>query len=195
MPKAKADQVIVHRVELQKTEREAMEAYLLGKTATNAVSAVGTLLTPFAGAIGTIVAAWIAKEGAEAAWEKATGYFERQGQAVVDSVAQDEVANYQRVMAYLHTCTSAYDCEKNIQQLWDQMGDSQLVKPKFIRWALAVKPQWSNWTWPANALSSWKSYYPPSALVNDVKQGVKETIRPKGTPVLGWLYDQVVKSF
>jgi len=67
MPKAKPDQVIVHRIELQQSERDAMEAALAGRFITNGVSAVGNVLgglgaalTPFAGAISALAALWIA---------------------------------------------------------------------------------------------------------------------------------------
>ena len=37
MPKAKPDQVIVHRIELQEKEREALDAYMTGQTLKNVV--------------------------------------------------------------------------------------------------------------------------------------------------------------
>ena len=67
MPKAKPTQVLVHRIELQETERATLEAALAGKFVTNAVSAAGGVLTgmgaalaPFAGAISALAALWIA---------------------------------------------------------------------------------------------------------------------------------------
>lgn len=67
MPKAKPDQVIVHRIELQETERATLEATLAGKFVTDAVSAAGGVLTgigyalaPFGGAITALAALWIA---------------------------------------------------------------------------------------------------------------------------------------
>ena len=67
MPKAKPDQVIVHRIELQQSERDAMEAALAGKFITNGISAVGNVLgglgqalVPFSGAISALAALWIA---------------------------------------------------------------------------------------------------------------------------------------
>lgn len=67
MPKATPDQVIVHRLELQQTERDALEAALAGRFVTNAVSGIGDVLTglgnmlkPFEGVLTAIGALWIA---------------------------------------------------------------------------------------------------------------------------------------
>lgn len=67
MPKAKPDQVIVHRLELQQSERDAMEAALAGRFVTNGISAVGNFLnafgnalSPFSGAITALAGVWIA---------------------------------------------------------------------------------------------------------------------------------------
>ena len=67
MPKAKPNQVIVHRIELQETERATLEAALAGRFVTNAVagaghllSGLGSALTPFTGAISALAALWIA---------------------------------------------------------------------------------------------------------------------------------------
>ena len=66
MPKAKPTQVIVHRIELQESEREMLELAVAGNVATNAVSAagavftgIGSMLAPFAPAFGALAALWI----------------------------------------------------------------------------------------------------------------------------------------
>ena len=66
MPKAKPTQVIVHRLELQQTERDTLEAALAGKFVTNAVGAAGSViggfanvLKPFEGAITALAVLWI----------------------------------------------------------------------------------------------------------------------------------------
>ena len=67
MPKAKPTQVIVHRIELQQSERDALEAALAGRFVTNAVSATGSVLTgvgnflvPFSGVLTALAGVWIA---------------------------------------------------------------------------------------------------------------------------------------
>ena len=66
MPKAKPTQVIVHRIELQQSERDMLELAVAGNVATNAVSAagsvlsgIGNMLVPFAPAFGALAALWI----------------------------------------------------------------------------------------------------------------------------------------
>jgi len=68
MPTAKPTQVIVHRIELQKTEREILEGYATAQGVGSLLSGVGNLLNPFSTAIAALVAAWIAKEGIEDVW-------------------------------------------------------------------------------------------------------------------------------
>ena len=43
MPKAKPTQVIVHRLELQQTEREMLETFVVGKTLKNLVEPVAAI--------------------------------------------------------------------------------------------------------------------------------------------------------
>lgn len=66
-PKARPSSVIVHRIELQETERTIVETALAGQFVTNALSGVGsvlggfaTMLGPFSGAISALAALWIA---------------------------------------------------------------------------------------------------------------------------------------
>tara|TARA_R110002020_G_scaffold254392_2_gene468093 strand:- start:366 stop:962 length:597 start_codon:yes stop_codon:yes gene_type:complete len=72
MPKSKPTHTIVHRIELQETERAALEAALAGRFVTNAVSAAGSVLSgfgqalaPFSGALTAIAALWIADKSIE----------------------------------------------------------------------------------------------------------------------------------
>ena len=72
MGKSKPTQVIVHRIELQETERATLEAALAGRFVTNAATAAGSvftglgnLLTPFGGALTAIATLWIADRSIE----------------------------------------------------------------------------------------------------------------------------------
>ena len=68
-PTAKPTQVIVHRIELQKTEREILEGYVAAEGIGSILSGVGNLLNPFSTVIASLFAAWIAKEGIEDLWK------------------------------------------------------------------------------------------------------------------------------
>lgn len=68
-PTAKPTQVIVHRIELQKTEREILEGFVAAEGIGSILSGVGNLLNPFSTLIAALFAAWIAKEGIEDLWK------------------------------------------------------------------------------------------------------------------------------
>lgn len=104
MPKSKPDQVVVHRIELQKSERDALEAALAGRFLTNAVSSVGSVLTgigsmlaPFTPAFGAIAAALIAERGVSAVAAA--------GESIVeDIIVNNEIersGGYQTVVSWL----------------------------------------------------------------------------------------------
>ena len=66
MPKAKPTQVIVHRIELQESEREMVELAVAGNVVTNAVSAagavftgIGNMLAPFDKVLQALAVLWI----------------------------------------------------------------------------------------------------------------------------------------
>ena len=77
MPKAKADQVIVHRIELQETERDALEMIAASITARNVSTSINNVITPFtqasvagiAFAISILGAFGVAKEAHKAGIE------------------------------------------------------------------------------------------------------------------------------
>ena len=99
MPKAKPTQVIVHRIELQESERDMLELAVVGNFATNAVSAagaifsgVGNMLAPFAPAFGALAALWIGDRTLDLVREDAENRkaeIEREyaeGKSVIDTV-------------------------------------------------------------------------------------------------------------
>lgn len=77
MPKAKATQVITHRIEFQTKEREALEMVAVSASIRNVGQGIGSILTPFGDALAIIVGAIVAKEGAEYLWSKGADFFEK----------------------------------------------------------------------------------------------------------------------
>ena len=102
MPVAKPDKVITHRIELQKTERDILEAAVLVRGAGSILSGIGTVLAPFAGGITAIMAAYIAKEGLEDVTDWAKAKLSEQ-----EDVIDDEYAQYLRVRAAAMALTDA----------------------------------------------------------------------------------------
>ena len=107
MPKAKPDQVIVHRIELQETERATLEAALAGRFVTNAAHAgaalltgVGTALVPFTGAISALAALWIADKTIDEIKDAITT-FKETSDLLYDSGVQAN-GTYSATVAYLN---------------------------------------------------------------------------------------------
>ena len=119
MPKAKPTQVIVHRIELQQTERDAMEAALAGRFVTNAVSATGSVLTgmgnllaPFGGVLTAIAGLWIAEKGATALIDAVGTTIENTEDFVDFLNPKKQQDAYQYICAYLAAC-SGWDGDEN----------------------------------------------------------------------------------
>jgi len=96
MPKAKADSVVTHRLELQETERALLEGFLIGKTVTNALAPVATLLAPAVGALAVwYTASWTKDEFVE--------FLDRQTENVRDVYSSVGLQKYNEVLAVLVT--------------------------------------------------------------------------------------------
>ena len=171
MPKAKPTEVIVHRIDLQPSVKDSFDAFLVGKTATNAVSAIGSVLLPFSGAIGALAAAWIAKEGLEAAVDAVTGYFTKKGRKIVDDRYGSEMEKYQLVFATIQSCTSSAQFSQVHSDMMNQLsGGAEFVKKAWSRFIIA-RGTWmeKEASWPTEVQRAWKGFYPPSALINESK--------------------------
>jgi hypothetical protein len=107
MPKAKPDQVIVHRIELQETERATLEAALAGRFVTNAAQAgasliqgIGAALAPFSGAFQILAGAWVANR----TWDELV---DKVLDPIVDElqrpVIEKYAGDYAMIVAWLNT--------------------------------------------------------------------------------------------
>ena len=106
MPKAKPTQVIVHRIELQQSERETLELAVAGNVATNAVSAagavfsgMGSMLAPFAPAFGALTAMWIGDRTLDLIREDG----ERRKQQIEDEYAESKPTYDAIISAWLNS--------------------------------------------------------------------------------------------
>ena len=111
MPKAKPDQVIVHRIELQQSERDAMEAALAGRFVTNGISAIGNVLgglgaalVPFSGVLTALAGLWIAERTFEEVVESAKTIKET-GKDIEDWISPSKTKEtFQYIVAYMQSC-------------------------------------------------------------------------------------------
>lgn len=192
MPKAKPTQVIVHRLELQQTERDALEAALAGNFATNAVSAVGSVLTgmgnllkPFEGVLTAIGALWIAEKGASAILDAAETTIEEGGKIIDFLNPSKQQDAYQYICAFLNAC-SGWDGDENsvvkkggkLAQDLKEMNAHPILLGKYQGWMKTVQFEYhKTGSWPeVDPARSWKMYYPSSAYLSFLKAQLKETI-------------------
>ena len=131
MPKAKPTQVILHRLELQETERATIEAALAGKFVTNVVGAagsvftgIGNMLAPFSGALTAIAAAYIAEKGISGLMDAAKDLGEAQKQDNLDSYTDSGIAR----MDYFGAMIEAAYENNGVQGLIELLAD--LIKWK-----------------------------------------------------------------
>jgi len=98
MPKRKPDQVIVHRIELQTKEREALEMVAASTVVRNVGEGVGAVMTPLTrlsiASLGTILGALTVAEvmdpesGLRRGWDKLTGFL--WGGTILDKASEAE---------------------------------------------------------------------------------------------------------
>lgn len=140
MPKAKPDQVIVYRIELQETERATLEAALAGRFVTNAVSGagavlsgIGSALAPFSGAITALTAVWIAGRS----WEELV---EKVLDPIIDNIQRPHLeryaGDYAMIVAWL---TAQYS-----SQGWDFLETDNSSHEAYLNSAEGVAQLWRN---------------------------------------------------
>lgn len=185
-PKPKPTEVIVHRLDLQPSLKDSMDAFLIGKTATNALQGIGTILTAAGPALGAIAAAWIAKEGIEGAIDAATGYFEEKGKEIHEAKYGDEMQKYQLVCATLESCANYEDLEaqsENLNKILRSGEPPALVGRAWSRFvAKGITMGW--WTssttlWGKDMSHRWKAFYPLSALSQDMKEHAVQYLKKR----------------
>lgn len=188
MPKAKPSHVIVHRIELQETERAALEAALAGRFVTNAVSAagsvfsgIGTMLVPFSGALTAIAGLWIADKGIDAVIDSVKQAKEDVEQVIEWYSPSKQQEAYEYICAYLRAC-DGWDGNPNsmaqrIGQLVKDLEKMQahpflIIKLKnFVKYVKGNQIKTGNYPSHSPA-KAWTAFYSPQQYLADVKATV-----------------------
>lgn len=164
MPKAKPSQVIVHRIELQETERAALEAALAGRFVTNAVSAAGSVLSgigqalvPFTGVLTAIGAAYLAEKGVSAVIEGV--------ETAVETIPTYDPRNQNNAYGYLMSflqANSDWDTLggklSRLKKDLESMKASPLLILKLQQWTKIVLTE-------KNKTGSWPNYSPAKSFM------------------------------
>ena len=176
MPKPTPTEVIVHRLDLQPSLKDSMDAFLIGKTATNALQGVGTILSAAGPALGVLAAWWIADKTLDQVVDEFTGYFEKKGKDIVEDRYGSELSKYQLVMATLESCSDHTDFIAQyvgVIEILKGDGNFNPVYDAVTRFTLKIQSDKTVWMDPANwgkpMAQRWKGFYSVNALMEQVK--------------------------
>lgn len=140
MPKAKSDQVITHRIELQSTERELLETAILANAASKSLQGIATGLGTAIAGLGQMIAPAM---GALAAWyiadktiDEIRELGERQKQEAEEDLIQSYSGTYGAVVAWFSARSYEEICSEAIEYgvagwTWSP-NDSQWFLPEVV---------------------------------------------------------------
>ena len=188
MPKAKPTQVIVHRLELQQSERDTLEAALAGRFVTNAVTAtgsvlsgIGTMLVPFSGALTAIAGLWIAEKGGKAIVEAIDTAADVGGTIVDFYSPSKQLDAYAYITAFLKACSGWSGDDNSVAKRAGQllkdlkgMNAHPILLFKFQSFMKVIKRDvqlGGNWP-PYTPAKAWIAYYSPSQYIAELKATV-----------------------
>lgn len=219
MPRAKADSVIIHRLDVQPALKDSLDAYLAASALTNAVGTAGQIITGLFSALavpmGGILAALVAKEGIEEIAATVKEKFEEKGRELVEPLT-DAVNYYRAILNALKSYTGYI--HNNLTFLKDVNGGTKPT-PMDMVWvydgaidfwttgaARRATTEWiqqhvadggdaSNPTPPPQGWygTYFRSYFPPSRVLSYIKQQAKNPIsrytKGKYTQPTQWLIE------
>lgn len=186
MPKAKPDKVIVHRIELQETERATLEAALAGRFVTNAaqagaalLSGVGSALAPFSGVLSTLAALWIAGRSIEEIQESIKEVKEAAEDYWSWVSPSKTLETYQFIVAFFQASNGWDDLQTRTSELAKEL-DSRNVSPLLNKRLTAFFKQSRN---THRTTGQWPPYSPAKAWI--AFYSAQDYYRDHGLPIGG----------
>lgn len=183
MPKPKATEVIVHRLDMQPSLKDSVDTFLVGKTLTNAVSAVGSVLSGLGPALGVIATWYLADKALDTVTKEVTDFFKKKGREIADERYGDSLDHYKLVCSTLQASLNWEELEAQTPGMVAILREGETnFEPVYDKWVLfrvklmtearAKKPDppWQGWGEPMS--QSWQNFYPVSALMKDMKADV-----------------------
>ena len=185
MPKPKPTEVIVHRIDLQPSLKDSMDAFLIGKTATNALQGVGTVLSAFGPAASVLLGWYLADKALDEVIDAVTGYFSDKGREIAEDRYGDSKNHYQLVCATLEASADMPDLlaqeEGMVEILKESGGNFHPVFDAWVRFRSKLMIEfaqstyrgdngvpWDGWGKPLKR--RWMAFYPLGALIQEMKE-------------------------
>ena len=193
MPKSKCDSMTGVRIELQETERDALQAIAAGSTIGDVLGGIGALLMPFQGAITAFMAAYLAGEIAEEVIDRFLDPIVARNREQLAGQAENQ---YSAFTAYLYTqgwpldpvAAKAFimDSENGISLRWLRTRMVAYVDTTQVVTAAPI----SSLGTPAEA---WAIFYPYAELQNEAIYHINQSIQSTPGP-LGWGYGLITPN-
>lgn len=176
MPKAKPDSVQSIRIELQETERAALEASLAAGGIANLLHGIGAVLLPFQGAITAFAAAWLAGELADEVKEQ----LDKVVGGLRGSIQEPTAQNYQEITAVLYPLSFPLSSDDNsmLRSFSRGLPDSTL-RVRFNAFILQTEQVMFISEMEVQNLTpseSWSLFYPWDEMLNDSIYDANRTV-------------------
>lgn len=185
MPKAKPDQVVVHRVELQEKEREMLENYILINGGIRAIGAVGSVVGPAMAAVAGPLVGWYIAQWTIDDYKE---WLDTRVEGVRNLYANPAINVYQDLCGvFAQSSWATFENEDLYLMLQDEVESqlNQYENPYWDSWISELKQRarlfLSNFYGPEgagrrrlavnqnwNVVTAFQEFYPEDEMVNDV---------------------------
>ena len=176
MPKRAADSVQSIRIELQETERAALEASLTAGGIANLLHGVGAVLLPFQGAFTALMAAWLAGEIVDEVKEQ----LDKVIGGIRGTISEPTAQKYQEITAVLYPLSFPLSVDEKISlRTFSRSLPNSTLRVRFnafivqMEQTMFISEMERLNTTPAEA---WSMFYPWDEMINDSIYEVNQTV-------------------
>ncbi len=191
MPKKPVKEVLGIRIELQETERAALEASLVANGIAGILSSLGSALSPFSGAITALTVAWIADDFSD----NAKAYLDKIVGRNRARLASDANQSYKAITAYLYPLSwESFDYEDAGKFKKGPDGKKTTIPEKWMRQRFQSFMNQTKQTMFISEMErqnltpseAWSLFYPYDEMENEAIYNFNQAARP----YLGWLFPE-----
>jgi len=193
VPKPKATEVIVHRIDLQPSMKESMDNFLIGKTVTNALQAVGSIASAAGPALAVLVGWWIADK----TLDDLKGGLDKIVENTRGKISEGAAADYQAISAFLYPMT--YPLDYHAMGLFKKGPDGKKTNIK-LKWMRKRFQAFMNQTQQVMFIAemqkqnktpaeAWALFYPWEEMENEAVAELNKIISSRG-----WVWDLITPN-